>query len=57
MVPPPLRIALITAERLDSNYKTLAGAGWTLVRFRTGNLSLQTFDTLHELLQALVDES
>ena len=56
-VPPPLKIALVTKGKLDRDYKQLALDGWTLARFRVGNVRPETFDTLEELLARLVDES
>jgi len=56
-VPVPLRIALITRKKLDSNYKEVSNDGWSLLRFRVGNLAPETFDTLDEILTTLVLES
>ena len=57
MVPAPLRIALVTRKKLTSTYSTQSEEGWTLVRFRTGNSSPETFDKLSELLSALEQDS
>jgi type III restriction enzyme len=56
-VPEPLRIGLLTKGQLNPNYATVGSAGWSVVRFRHGNLRPENFDTLDELLAALVDES
>jgi len=56
-VPAPLRIALITHEKLDSNYKSQPEPGWTLLRHRLGNAQPETFDSLDVLLATLVAES
>lgn len=56
-VPAPLRIALITRKKLDSNYKEVSNDGWSILRFRIGNPAPETFDTLDELLTVLVSES
>lgn len=56
-LPDPLRIALVTPERLDQNYKKMVESGWTLVRFRHGNVLPEPFDTVDELLATLVAES
>lgn len=56
-VPAPLRIALITRKKLDANYKEISNDGWTLLRFRMGNLAPETFDTLDEIASTLVNES
>jgi hypothetical protein len=56
-VPAPLRIALITRGKLSSNYTVNADDGWSLLRFRTGNAAPETFDSIDETLQALINES
>lgn len=56
-VPPPLRIALITHVKLDAQYRQVAGDGWSLLRFRTGNAAPETFDTIDDVLGTLIDES
>jgi hypothetical protein len=56
-VPAPLKIALITRGKLASNYTVLADEGWSLPRFRTGNAAPETFDSIDDVLGALVQES
>ena len=56
-VPSPLRIALITRGKLQSNYTVAAEDGWSLLRFRTGNAAPETFDSVDDLLSTLVHES
>jgi type III restriction enzyme len=56
-VPLPLKIALITRGKLDSNFKQIDNDGWTMLRFRIGNATPETYDTLDELLYTLVDQS
>lgn len=57
MVPNPLRIALVTEDKYDSQYRKTDDGGWTLVRFRTGNNLPETFDNLDDMLGQLVAES
>ena len=57
MLPQPLRIALVAPEKLDQNYKKLVEPGWTLLRFRNGNVLPEPFDTIAELVSTLVSES
>ena len=56
-VPAPLKIALISRGKLDSNFTPKVDEGWTLLRFRIGNILPEPFDTLDELLNALVAAS
>jgi type III restriction enzyme len=56
-VPPPLKIALMTPDKYDQYYKKIEEGGWTLVRFRVGNVLPETFDSLDLLLAQLVAES
>src|SRR5438270_12938586 len=56
-VPAPLKIALITRGKLAPNYTVLADDGWSLLRFRTGNAAPETFDSIDDVLGALVQES
>lgn len=56
-VPAPLKIALISRSKLDSNFTKKVDEGWTLLRFRIGNILPETFDGLDELLSALVAAS
>jgi hypothetical protein len=56
-VPAPLKIALITRGKLASNYTVFADDGWSLLRFRTGNAAPETFDSIDDVLDALVQES
>jgi hypothetical protein len=56
-LPQPLRIALVAPEKLDQNYKMMVEPGWTLLRFRNGNVLPEPFDTVAELLATLVAES
>ena len=56
--PPPLKIALITPKKYSADYKTVDSVeGWTLARHRIGNALPETFDTLKQLLDQLVEES
>jgi hypothetical protein len=52
-----LQIALVTTGKYDASYKKIVDAGWTLVRYRLGNSAPEMFDSLDELLAALVAES
>ena len=56
-VPAPLKIALITCGKLASNYTQTADEGWSLLRFRTGNAAPETFDSIDDVLGALINES
>jgi type III restriction enzyme len=56
-VPPPLRIALITHVKLNSQYTQLPDDGWSLLRFRTGNAAPEMFDSIDDLLSTLISES
>ena len=56
-VPPPLKIALLTQGKLDGNYHPYDADGWSLLRFRFGNVLPEVFDTLAELLSVLEAES
>lgn len=56
-VPALLKIALISRGKLDSNFTPKVDEGWTLLRFRIGNILPEPFDTLDELLNALVAAS
>jgi type III restriction enzyme len=56
-VPIPLRIALIVRGHLDPGFKRLSEDGWSVMRFRLGNNAPENFDTLEELLTALIAES
>ncbi len=57
IVPPPLKIALVTPNKYDAVYKKIPGNGWTLVRHRAGNLVPEVFNTLEEVLRTLKGES
>jgi hypothetical protein len=57
VVPPPLRIALITRGKLNAAYSVTSDQGWSLLRFRTGNAAPETFDSIADLLATLVQES
>lgn len=52
--PSPLKIALITKGELDSGNE---GEGWTLIRFRIGNVAPERFANLDDLLLTLISES
>ena len=56
-VPAPLKIALITRGKLTSNYTEMADEGWSLLRFRTGSAAPETFDSMDDVLDALINES
>ena len=56
-VPPPLKIALITKNKLNAQYQKVEDGGWTLVRFRVGNASPEPFSDLDALLKQLISES
>ena len=56
-VPAPLKIALITKGKLSSSYSSIADDGWSLLRFRTGMVAPENFDTLEDLTATLVQES
>jgi len=56
-VPEPLKIALVTPGKYDENFKKIGDEGWTLSRKRMGSSEPERFDSLGELLQALVDAS
>jgi type III restriction enzyme len=56
-VPDPLRIALVTPGKYDENFKKTSDDGWTLSRRRMGSSDPERFDSLADLLQALVDAS
>src|SRR5262249_16445032 len=56
-VPAPLKIALLTRGHLSPSYVSAGESGWSLVRFRNGNAAPQNFETLDEVLAALVEES
>jgi len=56
-VPPPLKIALFTKGQLSSTYNSIGDTGWSLVRFRIGNAAPENFETLDDLLAAIVGES
>jgi type III restriction enzyme len=56
-VPEPLRIALVVRGKLNSTYREIGQDGWTLLRFRLGNASPETFDALDDLLITLIRES
>ena len=56
-VPAPLRIALLTKGQLSSTYAVIGDTGWSLVQFRIGNAAPENFQTLDDLLAALVEES
>lgn len=53
-VPKPLRIALVTPDKYDERYRKLSAGGWSLLRWKSGALEPELFDTLTELLAALV---
>jgi type III restriction enzyme len=55
--PAPLKIALLTPDKYDQNFKKVEDGGWTLLRHRIGNAQPELFDTLDELLQELAGES
>jgi hypothetical protein len=57
MMTAPRRIALVTPRKYDASYKKMVDAGWTLVRYRSGNSAAEMFDTFDELLATLVAES
>ena len=56
-LPPPLRIALLTRGHLSLSHASIGDAGWSLVRFRTGNAAPENFESLGDLLATLVEES
>jgi type III restriction enzyme len=56
-VPSPLRIALVTRGKLNSNFTVAADDGWSLLRFRTGSAAPETFDTIDDVLSTLISES
>jgi hypothetical protein len=56
-VPAPLRIALITRGKLNSNYAPMSDDGWSLLRFRTGNAAPETFNSIDDILSTLISES
>ena len=56
-VPNPLRIALLTKGQLSPGYRPTGDTGWSLLRFRLGNAAPENFDSLDDLLAALVAES
>lgn len=56
-VPAPLKIALITRGKLAANYSLQAEDGWSLLRFRAGNVAPETFDSVDDLLGTLISES
>lgn len=56
-VPPPLKIALIARGKLSSSYTVMSDEGWSLLRFRTGNAAPETFDSIDDVLETLVNES
>lgn len=56
-LPAPLKIALITRGKLNSNYTVASEEGWSLLRFRTGNAAPETFDSIDDVLGTLVGES
>lgn len=55
--PLPLRIALITPGKYDTNYRKEPEAGWTLLRRRVGNSAPETFESLEDLFSELLAES
>ncbi len=55
--PAPLKIALVTPDKYDRNYQKQEDGGWTLLRFRVGNVQPETFDNADEMLARLVEES
>lgn len=56
-VPAPLKIALITRGKLSSSYTVQSEDGWSLLRFRTGNAAPETFDSLDDVAETLINES
>jgi type III restriction enzyme len=56
-VPAPLKIALVTRGKLAPNYTQMANEGWSLLRFRTGSEAPETFDSIDDVLTALINES
>jgi len=52
--PDPMKIALVTRGRLDTNFKKLGEDGWTLVRLRMGNAAPENFESLSETLSTLI---
>src|SRR5665213_619274 len=56
-VPAPLRLALITKNKLSSQYQKIEDGGWTLMRFRVGNAAPEPFDSLDDLLKQLISET
>lgn len=55
--PSPIRIGLVVGGKLDHSFRQVSDEGWTVFRFRTGNVGPETFDDLDGLLKALIKES
>jgi len=47
----------VTPDKYDERYRKLSSGGWSLLRWRTGALEPELFDTLSELLNALISGS
>ena len=52
-----LKLALVTRGRIDSSFKRIGEDGWTVVRLRMGNAAPEVFETLHDMLTVLVNET
>lgn len=57
MLPEPLKIALVTQGKHDGSWRKTTDDGWTLVRYRLGNVGPEPFDDLNILLTTLVTAS
>jgi adenylate cyclase len=52
-----IRDSFVIARNTAFTYKGIGDTGWSLVRFRIGNAAPENFQTLDDLLAAIVEES